>query len=230
MDAPRLLDKYSLFQRERRPCPSISRLHHLTLMIAPRRCRYNKPSELNVSMAALGLNSQLKSLYIGFLSGFHWYDHDRTDQEDSICLRLSSMRHLESVHLDSFWPALLELPPTASLHATFKSAPGQKHPGLWAGRPADVQNPQFSLRSAHFLPGPWLGPEHAVTAKELWPLKVRRSLELIRVVAGTLYLDLSEFPGLIQAEKVLITASECHMRFHTSKSHTSTSSSGPQSS
>ena len=213
MVAPALLDKYTLSRCERQSGSSFSRLRHLTLMIEPRRCCRNKPSELNASVAKLALNSQLESLYIGLLSGFDWSNYDRTDQEDSISLRLSSMQHLNSVHLDSFWPALLELPPRASLHATFKSAPGQKHPGLWAGRPADVQNPQFSLRSAHFLPGPGLGPEHAVTAKELWPLKVKRSLHLIRVVAGSLYLDLSEFPGLMQAEKVLITASDCYMTF-----------------
>ena len=213
MVAPALLDEHTLFQHARQSGSSFSRLRHLTLMIGPRRCHWNKPSELDASVAMLAHNSQLESLYIGFLSSFDWSEYDRTDQEDSISLHLSSMQHLKSVHLDSFWPALLELPPGASLHATFKSAPGQKHPGLWAGRPADVQNPQFSLRSVHFLPGPGLGPKHAVTAKELWPLKVKRSSELIRVVAGSLYLDLSEFPGLMQAEKVLITASDCYMTF-----------------
>ena len=210
--APMLLNECSL---KGSSCSTFSRLQHLTLMIEPRKCSRNKPSELNASMANLGVHSQLESLYIGFVSGFDSSDHHRIprDQEESINLCLSSMQHLESVHLDSFWPALLELPPKACLHATFKSAPGQKHPGLWAGRAADVQNPRLPLRSAHFLPGPGLGPEHAVTAKELWPLKVKRSLQLIRVVAGDLYLSLVELPGLMQAEKVLITASECHMRF-----------------
>ena len=209
---PMLLNEYSL---KGSSCSTFLRLQHLTLMIEPRQCSRNKASELNASMANLGVHSQLESLYIGFASGFDCSDYDRiqSDQEDSIILRLSSMQHLESVHLDSFWPALLELPTGASLHATFKSAPGQKHPGLWAGRPADVQNPRLPLRSAHFLPGPGLGPEHAVTAKELWPLKVKRSLELIRVVAGTLCLNLLEFPGLMQAGKVFITALECHMIF-----------------
>ena len=209
---PMLLNKCSL---KGSSCSTFTRLQHLTLMIEPEKCSRNKPSELNASMANLGVHSQLESLYIGFVSGFDCsgYDRIQSNQEDSIILRLSSMQHLKSVHLDSFWPALLELPTGASLHATFKSAPGQKHPGLWAGRPADVQDPRLPLRSAHFLPGPGLGPEHAVTATELWPLKVKRSLELIRVVASTLYLNLLEFPGLMQAEKVLITASERHMRF-----------------
>ena len=74
-----------------------------------------------------------------------------------------------------------------------------------------MQNPRLPLRSMHFLPGPGLSPEHAVTAKELWPLKVKRILELIRVRAGTLHLHLSEFPGLMQAERVLITATDCQL-------------------
>ena len=144
---PMLLNEYSL---KGSSCSTFSRLQHLTLMIEPRKCSRNKPSELNASMANLGVHSQLESLYIGFVSGFDCSDYDRiqSDQEDSIILRLSSMQHLKSVHLDSFWPALPELPTGASLHATFKSAPGQKHPGLWAGRPADVQNPRLSLRSS----------------------------------------------------------------------------------
>ena len=215
--APTLMEDSYLFQQEGLLCSSFSRLRHLTLMIDPRRCYLDKPSpgQLNASLAGIGHHSQLESLYIGIESGFEcsssgsgWFD-----PEDSANVCLSHMQHLKSVHLDSFWPALLELPPGASLHATLKSAPGQKHPGLWAGKASDVQNPQLPLKSMHFLPGPVLGPEHAITAKELWPLKVKRRLELIRVRAGTLHLDLSEYPGLIQAERVLITASKCNLEF-----------------
>ena len=73
-------------------------------------------------------------------------------------------------------------------------------------------NPRLSLRSAHFLPDAGLSAEYAISAKELWPLKVKRSLKLIRVRAGMLQLELSELPGLMHAEAVLITASECHLR------------------
>ena len=96
---------------------------------------------------------------------------------------------------------------------TFQSTPGQKHPGLWAGNAVDVQNLQLPFRSMHFLQGPHLTPEHALTADALWPLKVKRSLEVIRVMASTLHLNLAEYPGLTQAERVLITASECHLTF-----------------
>ena len=218
MVAPTLLETCGLFNGA--SPSSFSRLRHLTLMIDPMRCSFDKPSQLNTSMVEIGNHGQLESLYIGFIYGFGCIrcgsstcGRRRTDAEESIGLCLSSMQHLESVHLDSFWPALLELPPGASLHATFKSAPGQKHPGLWAGRPADVQSLGLPLRSAHFLLGPGLGAEHAITATELWPLKVQRSIELIRVMAGSLHLDLLEFPGLMQAERVFITASECHLRF-----------------
>ena len=218
MVAPTLLKTCGLFDGA--TPSSFSRLRHLTLMIDPTRCFFDKPSQLNTSMIEIGKHGQLESLYIGFTIGFccslcgsSTCGRRRADAEDSLNLCLSSMQHLESVHLDSFWPALLELPPRASLHATFKSAPGQKHPGLWAGRPADVQSLQLPLRSAHFLLGAGLDAEHAITATELWPLKVKRSIELIRVMAGTLHLDLLEFPGLMQAERVLITASECHLRF-----------------
>ena len=220
MVAPMLLKTSTLLReasvhpvREISPS-SFSGLHHLTLMIDPTQCFFGKPSQLNNSMAEIADHSQLESLYMGFISGFGCKGHGgfRTDPEDSISLCLSSMQHLKSVHLDSFWPSLLELPPGASLHATFKSAPGQKHPGLWAGRPADVQNLRLPLRSAHFLPGSGLGAQHAMTAKELWPLTINRSLDLIRVTAGTVPLCLFGFPGLMQAEKVLITASECKLR------------------
>ena len=192
---------------------SFSRLRHLILLIDSSACSFDQPSQLNTVMAEIGTHSQLESLYIGFMHGFGCSIHGRirADPEDSVSVCLSDMQHLKSVPLDSFWPALLELPPRASLHATFRSAPGQKHPGLRAGRPADVLDPQLPLRSAHFLPESGLGAEHAITAKELWPLNVKRSLELIRVRAGILHLDLSEFPGLMQAEAVLITASECHL-------------------
>ena len=69
--------------------------------------------------------------------------------------------------------------------------------------------PWLPLRSVHFLPDAKLSAEHAITAKELWPLKVKRDLKLIRLRAGTLQLELSELselPGLMQAEAVLITA------------------------
>ena len=192
-----------------------SRLRHLRLLMDPRGCWLDTPSQLNTSMAEIGNNSQLESLYIGFMHGFGCSicGMRGDDAEDSVNLCLSSMQHLKSVHLDSFWPALLELPPGASLHATFRSAPGQKHSGLWAGKAADVHNPRLPFRSMHFLSGPGLGPEHAITAKELWPLRVGRKLELIRVRAGSLHLKAFEFPGLMQAERVLITASECHLRF-----------------
>ena len=215
--APTLMEDSYLFQQEGLLCSSFSRLRHLTLMIDPRRCYLDKPSpgQLNASLAGIGHHSQLESLYIGIESGFECSSSgsDWFDPEDSANVCLSHMQILKSVHLDSFWPALLELPPGASLHATFKSAPGQKHPGLWAGKATDAQNPQLPPRSVHFLPGPGVGPEHAVTAKELWPLKIKRNLELIRVRAGTLRLHLSEFPGLMQAERVLITARDCQLQF-----------------
>ena len=199
---------------------SFSRLRHLTLMIDPLGCDFDKPSQLNTSMADIGNHSQLETIYIGFTRGFGCsaFDRIKADPEDSVNVRLSSMEHLKSIHLDSFWPALLELPPRASLHATFRSAPGQKYPGLWAGRPADVLNPRLPLESVHFLPDAGLGAEHATTAKELWPLKVKRGLKLIRVRAGTLQLanpgamELLQLPGLMQAEAILITASECYLR------------------
>ena len=192
------------------------------LMIDPMGCFFKELSQLNNSMAEIGKHSQLESLYVGFIDGFRCNicgsstcGRSRADAEDSFNLCLPRMQHLRSVHLDSFWPALLELPPGASLHTTFKIAPGQKHPGLWAGRPADLQNSQIPLRCVQFLPGPGLGAEHAITATELWPLKIERSaaIELVRVMAGTLHLSLSELPALMQAEKVLITASECHLTF-----------------
>ena len=220
--APKLLEESSLIEGP--SSSSFSRLRHPTLMIDPTRCYFEKPSQLNASVAELGKYSQLASLYIGFTNGFccrvcgcSTCGRRRAHAEESIKLCLSSMQHLKSVHLDSFWPALLELPPRASLHATFKSAPGQTHPGLWAGRPADVLNPRFPLRSMQFL-NAGLGADHAITAKDLWPLKVKRGLELIRVRAGTLQLaspgamELLELPGLMQAEALLITASECHLR------------------
>ena len=213
--APKLLETFRLLRKASfHPVQEISPssflgLHHLTLMIDPTQCFFGKPSQLNNLMAEIADHSQLESLYLGFISGF---GRMRIDPKDSINLCTSSMQHLKSVYLDSFWPALLELPPGACLHATFKSAPGQKHPGLWAGRPADLQNPRLPLRSAHFLPGSGLCAEHAMTAKELWPLTVNRSLDLIRVMAGTVPLCLFEFPGLMQAEKVLITVSECKLR------------------
>ena len=221
MIAPMRLGTHRLFQGT--SLSSFSRLRHLTLMMDPIGC-LKKPSQLNIPLAKMGSLSQLESLYIGFTHGyccsrcgFNTYGGRSVDAEDSIDLCLSSMQHLASVHLDSFWPALLELPPKAFLHATFKSAPGQMHPGLWAGRLADVQNSQIPLRSVHFLPGPphGLDVEYGITATELWPLKIERSIaiESVRVMAGTLHLDLSDFPGLMQAERVLITASECHLTF-----------------
>ena len=199
---------------------SFSRLRHLRLMLDPMACFLDmpyRPALLNASMAEIGNHSHLESLYIGLMHGFGCSrcgtEQTRADPEDTIDFRLSHLQQLKSVHFDSFWPDLLELPPGVAVHATFQSTPGQKHPGLWAGKAADVQNPRLPFRSMHFLPGPWHGPKHAVTADELWPLKVKRSLEVIRVMAGTLHLSLVEYPGLTQAERVLITASECHLRF-----------------
>ena len=147
---------------------SFSRLRRLTLMIDPLGCYFDKPSQLNTSMADIGNHSQLERLYIGFIRGFGCacsaFDGIKTDPEDSVNVRLPSMQHLQSIHLDSFWPTLLELPPRASLHATFRFAPGQKHPGLWAGRQADMLNEWLPLRSVHFLPDPNLSAEHATTA------------------------------------------------------------------
>ena len=207
----------SLFKETPGSCP---RLRHLTLMIDPGACCLNqadRPALLNTAMAEIGNCSQLKSLYIGLLHGFGCSkcgtESTRADPEESIDLRLSHLQHLKSIHFDSLWPALLELPPGASLHATFQCTPGQKHPGLWAGKAADVQNPRLPFRSMHFLQGPFLTPEHAVTADALWPLKLKRNLQVIRVMASTLHLNLVEFPGLTQAERVLISASECHLRF-----------------
>ena len=193
---------------------SFSGLHHLTLMIDPTQCFFGKPSQLNNLLAEIADHSQLESLYLGFISGFGCNGHGwfRTDPEDSISLCLSSMQHLNTVHLDSFWPALLELPPRVALHATFRPASGQKHPGLWAGRPVDVQNQGLPLRSVHFLlHHARLGAEHAMTAEELWPLEVK-CLDLFRVTAGAINSGLSDIPGLLQAERVLITASTCQLR------------------
>ena len=219
MVAPILLETSQLLQGGL--SSSFTRLRHLTLMIDPLGCYFDRPSQLNTSMAEIGNHSQLESLYIGFIRGFgsSAWDGIKANPEDSIDLRLSSMhmQHLKSVHLDSFWPALLELPPRASLHATFKSAPGQKYPGLWAGRLADVLNPWLPLKSVHFLPECGLGAEHAVIAKELWPLKARRSPQSVRIRAGTLNMALSEFPGLMQAEAVLIAALECTLRIQGSQ-------------
>ena len=199
---------------------SCSRLRHLTLMIDRGACKLHQADRLgllNAAMAEIGNHSRLESLYIGLLHGFGCSrcgtESTRADPEEFIDLRLSHLQHLKSVHFDSLWPALLELPPGASLHATFLSTPGQKHPGLWAGKAVDVQNPRLPFRSMHFLQGPWLTPEHAVTADALWPLKVKRNLEVIRVMASTLHLSLVEYPGLTQAERVLITALECHLTF-----------------
>ena len=161
MVAPTLIEESSLFQQEGWYCSSssFSRLRHLTLMIDPKNCHFDKasPGQLNAAMAEIGHHSQLESLYIGFTSGFDCKSHGRIwfDPEDSASFRLSDLQHLKSIHFDSFWPALLELPPGASLHATFKSAPGQKHPGLWAGKATDVQNPQLPLRSVAFLARAW---------------------------------------------------------------------------
>ena len=197
---------------------SCSRLRHLTLMIDWGACHLHQADRLallNTTMAEIGNHSQLESLYIGLLHGFGCRrcgtESTRADPEESIDLRLSHLQHLKSVHFDSLWPAHLELPPGASLHATFQSTPGQKHPGLWAGKAADVQNPRLPFRSMHFLQGPYLAPEHAVTADALWPLK--RNLEVVRIMASTLHLNLIEYPGLTQAARVLITASECHLTF-----------------
>ena len=220
MTAPMLRkDLPSLFKETPVSC---SRLRHLTLMIDRGASRLHQadrtaPGLLNTAMAEIGNQSQLESLYIGLLHGFGCSkcgtEATRADPEESIDLRLSHLQHLKSVHFDSLWPTLLELPPGASLHATFQSSPGQKHPGLWAGKAVDVQNPRLPFRSMHFLRGPFLTPEHAVTADALWPLKVNRNLEVIRVMASTLHLNLVEYPGLTQAERVLITASECHLSF-----------------
>ena len=220
MAVPMLPGTLGLFQAT--PPSSFSRLRHLTVMIDPMGCFFKELWQLDTSMAEIGKHSQLESLCVGFTGGFccnicgsSTCGRSRRDAEDSFNLCLPRMQHLRSVHLDSFWPALLELPPGASLHATFRIAPGQKHPGLWAGRPADVQNSQIPLRCVQFLPGPGLDAEHAITATELWPLKIERSaaIELVRVMAGTLHLSLSELPALMQAERVLITASECHLTF-----------------
>ena len=211
--AAMLLEPYGLFQGTRSYCASsFPRLRHLRLMIDPTGCCIKTLSQLDDAMTDIGYHSQLTSLYIGFLDDF-CCDIIGADAEDSISLCLSHMQNLKSVHLNSFWPARLELPTGVSLHATFESAPGQKHPGLWAGRLADVQNPRLPLRSVHFLPGSGLGGEHEITAQELWPLKVKRNLGLVRVRAETLHLALSDYPGLMQAERVLITASHCHLEF-----------------
>ena len=218
MVAPTLMRASSILQS---PSPSsFSRLRHLTLMIDPVGGYFDKPSQLNTSMADIANHSQLESLYIGFVDGFwcsicganNCLEHG-ANAKDSINLSMSSMQHLKLVHLDSFWPALLELPLRACVHATFKSVPSQEHPGLWAGRPADMHNPWLPLTSAHFLPGSGVGAQHAISAKELWPLKFKRVIDLIRVTAGTLHMNLSEYPGLMQAERVLITASGFCLRF-----------------
>ena len=133
--AQTLFEPSGLFLRT--SASSFLRLRHLTLMIDPMRCFFDKPTKLNTSLAEIGNFSQLDSLYIGFIYGFGCSKcgsstcvRRSADAEDSINLCLSSMQHLELVHLDSFWPALLELPSRACLHATFKSTLGQKHPGL----------------------------------------------------------------------------------------------------
>ena len=204
--APMLLGESKIF-RGAQPS-NFSRLRHLTLMLDLRGCFMDTMSQLSTAVAEIGHHSQLQSLYIGFVSGFGGM---RTDPEDSIDLYLSHLQHLKSVHLDSFWPALLELPPRASLHATFKPAAGQKHPGLWAGRPADVQNSQLRLRSMQFLLHARLAEPDAMTAKELWPLRVKCS-DLFRMMAGPVHLhDLPGGIALMQAERVLITASKCDM-------------------
>ena len=209
----RLLREASFHPVQESSPSSFSGLHHLTLMIDPTQCFFGKPSQLNDLMAEIADHSQLESLYMGFISGFGCNGHGGfgTDLEDSISLCLSSMQHLNTVHLDSFWPALLELPPRVALHATFRPASGQKHPGLWAGRPADVQNQGLPLRSVHFLLYAGLGAELAMTARELWPLRVKCS-DLFRVLAGAIDSSLADVPGLLQAERVLITASTCQLR------------------
>ena len=72
-----------------------------------------------------------------------------------------------------------------------------------------MQNPVLPLISAHFLHA-GLGAEHqaqhALAAKELWALRVK-CLDLYRVVAGTVRLNLSDF----QAGRVLIRALECDL-------------------
>ena len=223
MVAPRLLPTFKLVggasvrPSQGTPPSSFIGLHHLILMIDPTQCLFGKPSQLNKLMAEIADHSQLESLYTGFVSGFYRSClggigiFQSIDPEDSITLCLSSMQHLKPVHLDSFWPALLELPHRASLHATFKPALRQKHPGLWAGIPADVQNSWLPLRSAHFLlHHARLGAEHAMTAEELWPLRVKCS-GLFRVLAGAIDSSLADVPGLLQAERVLITALTCQL-------------------
>ena len=51
-----------------------------------------------------------------------------------------------------------------------------------------------------------------MTAKELWPLRVRNAQICFRVLAGAIDSSLADVPGLLQAERVLITASTCQLR------------------
>ena len=134
----------------------------LVLRLQPAYCHSFRVADLSGLFGLMSNLPHLESLCIG-VGGALVGNPERPSS-----LNLSSLQHLNSVHIDSFWPGSIELPPDCAVHASFCSTPGQLHEGIWAGHPCVVQNLQLPLRSACFFKGKSFA--FTTTAGILWPL------------------------------------------------------------
>lgn len=167
------------------------------------------------SMLASGLSnlSSLETLYIG-LSG-----RPQADSQEFFSIRLSGLPNLKALHIDSFWPRGIQVPPHCAVHASFISDPGQKLDGIWAGDPYLLGSyfmQELPRNSSHFVQN--TAHSWRLTARLLWPLEARVQLEMVRIKADLLCLDKQDavcrylqYPGLMRAQKVVIVASVCSL-------------------
>lgn len=188
---------------------ALSNLRHLVLRVDPESCHSASAACFEYSIHEVVNLGSLKSLYIG-LSG-----KLQGSQKQTTSLNLSSLQDLKSLHIDSFWPDRAELPPGCDVHASLRMESGQETPGVWAGSIPDVLKLRLPLTSAHFVQTNASPPGR--TAALLWPLRVRRGLDTVRVSAQFLCLSeelggdtvVDAYPGLMEARSVVIAASDC---------------------
>ena len=190
----------------------LSALRHVVLHLEPQCCARMSAPDFGHFAGDLSRLSCLQSLYNG-LSG-----RLQPSNQNTFSLKLSALPNLKTVHMDSFWPHAIELPPGCAVHATFISHADQQHKGIWAGTRADVLHLRLPLKSAHFVRPADL-PNPRVMADLLWPLQAQWTLDLVRISAPSLWLPggglgyrLRTYPGLMWADSVLMAGSECAMR------------------
>ena len=184
------------------------------------RCRTLSVVEVNFLLKMVPSFSHLESFYLGLSGPF---DPDLPSQEASLSLDSSALQHLTALHLDSVWPYVLEVPPGCAVHATFQAAPGQRFPGIWASTLNATARTRQSLTSALFVEN--RHREWQYTASLLWPIVLATNINLFRINARLLCLNMKDLQGaltgypmfhgscteLFQAERVFISAIQCEL-------------------